>query len=53
MEVQLTTRTTDFFVVAQMSVDLVGFLKLVGVWPKKQKKTFKNHSTELIAKNRA
>ena len=30
MEVQLTTRTTDFFVVAQMSVDLVGFVILVG-----------------------
>ena len=31
MEVQLTTRTTDFFVVAKMSVDLVGFVNLVGI----------------------
>ena len=30
-KVQLTTTCTDFFVVAQMSVDLVGFVKLVGV----------------------
>ena len=29
--VQLTTSSADFFVVAQMSVDLVGFVKLVGV----------------------
>ena len=29
--VQLTTSSTDFFVVAQMSVDLVGFVVLVGV----------------------
>ena len=29
--VQLTTSSTDFFVVAQMSVDLVGFVNLVGV----------------------
>ena len=29
--IQLTTRYTDFFVVGQMSVDLVGFVKLVGV----------------------
>ena len=28
--VQLTTSSTDFFVVAQMSVDLVGFVILVG-----------------------
>ena len=28
---QLTTRTTDFFVVSKMSVDLVGFVILVGV----------------------
>ena len=31
IHVQLTTSWTDFFVVAQMSVDLVGFVKLVGV----------------------
>ena len=29
--IQLTTTQTDFFVVAQMSVDLVGFVILVGV----------------------
>ena len=29
--VQLTTSYTDFFVVAKMSVDLVGFVNLVGV----------------------
>ena len=29
VEIQLTTSSTDFFVVAQMSVDLVGFVKLV------------------------
>ena len=29
-KVQLTTSLTDFFVVAQMSVDLVGFVNLVG-----------------------
>ena len=29
--IQLTTSYTDFFVVAQMSVDIVGFVKLVGV----------------------
>ena len=28
--IQLTTSVTDFFVVAQMSVDLVGFVNLVG-----------------------
>ena len=28
---QLTTRTTDFFVVGKMSVDLVGFVIIVGV----------------------
>ena len=37
---QLTTRTTDFLVVSKMSVDLVGFVILVGVVyqdPKKDK----------------
>ena len=29
--IELTTSTTDFFVVAQMSVDLVGFVNLVGI----------------------
>ena len=31
LELQLTTSKTDFFVVPQMSVDLVGFVNLVGV----------------------
>ena len=30
-QVQLTTSITDFFVVGKMSVDLVGFVNLVGV----------------------
>ena len=31
LTIQLTTRSTDFFVVGKMSVDLVGFVNLVGV----------------------
>ena len=30
-KIQLTTRTADFFVVSKMSVDLVGFVILVGL----------------------
>ena len=31
ISIQSTTRITDFFVVGKMSVDLIGFVNLVGV----------------------